>query len=75
MSEERQTGFDGFMPMISQVTISEADTMISTDGDLVKAHTVSITTKNGDSYIFSMDPVDLMRLSFLLLKIASQSIE
>lgn len=68
---ENNSGFSGFMPMISNVNISEAATMISTEGDLVRAHTINIVTKNGDSFVFSMDPVDLMRLAFLVFKVAS----
>jgi hypothetical protein len=46
--------------------------MLSTEGELVRAHTVNIVTKNGDNYVFSMDPVDLMRLAFLVFKVAGQ---
>lgn len=73
MSEEIENAFSGFMPMISYVNISEANTMISTEGELVRAHTVNIVTKNGDNYVFSMDPVDLMRLAFLVFKVAGQN--
>jgi len=72
MSDELDNVFSGFMPMISHVSVSEANAMISTEGELVQAHTVNIVTKNGDSYVFSMDPVDLMRLAFLVFKVASQ---
>lgn len=71
MSDELNDGFTGFMPMISYVNVSEAYTMISTSGELVRAHSVNIVTKSGENYIFSMDPVDLMRLAFLLFKVAS----
>lgn len=70
MSNEFDSGFSGFMPMIGQVNVSEAIQMLSTEGDLVKAHTIRITTKEGNEYVFSIDPSDLMRLTFLLLRIA-----
>lgn len=70
MSEQSNQSFSGFMPMIGQVNVSESATMLSTEGELVKAHTVNIVTKTGDSYVFSMDPVDLMKLVFLLIKVA-----
>jgi hypothetical protein len=47
--------------------------MLSTEGELVRAHTVNIVTKNGDNYVFSMDPVDLMRLAFLVFKVAADN--
>jgi hypothetical protein len=71
MSEEKDQVFSGFMPMISYVNVSESATMLSTEGELVRAHTVNIVTKTGENYVFSMDPVDLMRLAFLLIKVAS----
>lgn len=74
MSKKIDDSFSGFMPMIDHVSVTEATSMISIEGDLVKAHTVNVVTKNGDSYVFSMDPVDLMRLSLLLLKVASGSL-
>lgn len=77
MSDDKEPiedlGFSGFMPMISYVNVSEAATMISTEGELVRAHTFNLVTKNGDNYVFSIDPVDLMRLTFLLLKVAGNN--
>lgn len=73
MSDNNQDGFSGFMPMIHQVNVGQAISMIDTEGNLVKAHSVNIVTKNGDSYVFSMDPVDLMKLAFLLIKVAGEN--
>lgn len=67
--------FSGFMPMINSVNVSELTVMINNDGDLIKAHTIVIETKNGDKHVFSIDNVDLMRLAFLLFKVATHSIE
>lgn len=67
-----ENSFDGFMPMISYVNVSEASVMLDTEGNLTRAHTVNIVTKSGDNYVFSMDPVDLMRLAFLLIKVAGE---
>lgn len=66
MSEE---AFSGFMPMISQINLTQEMTMIDTEGHLVNAHTVTITTKNGQEFVFSINSYDLMRLSFLINKI------
>ena len=63
--------FSGFMPMIDAVNISPAHSMITTEGHLVRAHTFNVVTKDGSNYVFSMDPVDLMRLAFLVFKVAS----
>lgn len=63
--------FSGFMPMIDSINISPANTMITTEGNLVRAHTFNLITKDGSNYVFSMDPVDLMRLAFLVFKVAS----
>lgn len=65
--------FSGFMPMISYVNVSEANVMLSTEGELVRAHTINIVTKDGSNYVFSMDPTDFMRLAFLIFKVASES--
>lgn len=66
MSEE---AFSGFMPMISQINLTQEMTMIDTEGHLVNAHTVTIITKNGQEFVFSINSYDLMRLSFLINKI------
>ncbi len=63
--------FSGFMPMISNVNVSPAGTMLSTQGELVRANTIHIVTKDGGNYVFSIDPSDLMRLVFLLFKVVS----
>lgn len=73
MSEEQDNGFSGFMPMINYVNVSEAAVMLDTEGNLTRAHTFNIVTKDGDNYVFSMDPVDLMRLAFLLFKVAGNN--
>jgi hypothetical protein len=60
--------FDGFMPHISNITISPITSSISGSGDLVPVHCVTIFSGNGDKYIFSISPGDLQRLFFLVLK-------
>jgi len=69
--ESQINDFSGFMPMIDNINISPAHSMITTEGNLVRAHTFNLITKDGSNYVFSMDPVDLMRLAFLVFKIAS----
>lgn len=69
MSEENM--FSGFMPMINQINISKQSQMITTNGDLVNAHTISVTTVSGDNYVFSIDNNDLMKLFFLIMKVVN----
>jgi hypothetical protein len=70
MSEDNV--FDGFMPMIDGVNITPSISMINTDGDLIKAHSIKITTRDGVDYVFSMDTFDLMKLCFLIMKVVNQ---
>jgi hypothetical protein len=70
MSEENS--FDGFMPMIDGVNITPSISMINTDGDLIKAHSIKIATRDGVEYVFSIDPNDLMKLFFLIMKVVNQ---
>lgn len=70
MSEDNS--FDGFMPMIDGVTLTPSISMINTDGDLIKAHTIKILTKDNVEFIFSIDSSDLMRLAFLIFKVINQ---
>lgn len=63
--------FSGFMPMISAINISKESQMINTNGDLVNAHTISIKTYGGESFVFSIDNADLMRLFFLIMKVVN----
>jgi hypothetical protein len=67
MSEEQE--FSGFMPMISQIHLTQEVPMIDTEGGLVSAHTITFTTKDGKDFVFSINNYDLMRLSFLIHKI------
>jgi len=68
MSEEN---FSGFMPMIHQVHLTQESTMINTEGDLVNAHTLTLTTKDGKEFVFSINNYDLMRFFFLISKVVS----
>jgi hypothetical protein len=69
MSEENQ--FSGFMPMIGQVHLTQEMPMIDTEGGLVTAHTLTLTSKDGKEFVFSISNHDLMRLSFLIHKVIS----
>lgn len=68
MSMERES-FSGFMPMIHQVHITTESSMLNTEGDLVMAHTITITTRDGSDHVFSIHNTDLMRLFFLINKV------
>jgi hypothetical protein len=67
MSEEQS--FSGFMPMISQISSSTENTMMNTEGEIMKAHEFKVTTRDNKDYVFSIENVDLMRLYFLIMKI------
>jgi len=73
MSEDNLEAFSGFMPMISQINLTQEIPMLNTEGELVKAHTFKITTRDGTDYVFSIENYDLMKLSFLITKIISSS--
>jgi len=69
MFEESEQSFSGFMPMIGQVHITKESSMLNTDGDLVMAHTITVTTRDGSNHVFSINNADLMRLFFLINKV------
>lgn len=75
MSKETNDSFSGFMPMINQITITPETTMLSTEGELIKAHTITVTTREGDSYVFSMENYSLMKLFFLIPKVIENDIQ
>ncbi len=59
--------FDGFMPAITDITISKPTPSITSNGDLTNVHCVTIKTVQHE-YVFSIQPQDLQRLHFLILK-------
>jgi len=69
MSSNNLEAFSGFMPMISQISLTSENTMLDTEGQIVKAHEFKITTRDNKEHIFSIENIDLMRLYFLIMKI------
>jgi hypothetical protein len=67
---EKDDVFEGFMPTISDVSISKPRESITSNGDLVDVHCITIKTLEKE-YIFSMHPGDLSKLYFLILKVLS----
>jgi hypothetical protein len=59
--------FDGFMPAISDITISKPTASITSNGDLLNVHCITIKAADQE-YIFSIQPQDLQKLYFLILK-------
>lgn len=59
--------FDGFMPAITDVTISKPTTSITSSGDLIEVHCITIKAADKE-YVFSIQPGDLQKLYFLILK-------
>lgn len=62
--------FDGFMPTISNIVISKPTASITSNGDLLDVHCVTIKTLEKE-YVFSISPNDLSKLYFLILKVLS----
>jgi len=62
--------FDGFMPQITNVIISRPTVSITSSGDLLNVHCVTVKTLEKE-YVFSISPSDLAKLYFLILKILS----
>lgn len=69
MPEDNQEIFSGFMPMVSQISLSTENSMLGTEGQIIKAHEFKVTTRDNKDYVFSIENVDLMRLYFLIMKI------
>ena len=68
MSEE-VNGFSGFAQLLHKIDISQETSMISNNGEIVKGHIISLETKDGSEYIFSIENNDLIRLMLLINKI------
>jgi len=64
-----QEPFSGFMPMISDINITQEMSMINNNGDLVSAHTFTVTSRDGSDFVFSIENADLMKLCFLIMKV------
>lgn len=62
--------FDGFMPTITDISISKPTASITSNGDLVDVHCVTIKTLEKE-YIFSISPENLYKVFFLLMKVLS----
>lgn len=60
--------FDGFMPLINDVVISGKTASITSEGELVDVHCLTIKTQEKE-YVFSMLPADMQKLYFLLIKV------
>jgi len=59
--------FDGFMPSITDISISKSTPSITSSGDLLNVHCMTIRAGEQD-YVFSIQPQDLQKLYFLILK-------
>ncbi len=67
MSEKES--FSGFMPMVSQISLSTENVMLNTEGEIMKAHEFRVTTRDNQDYVFSIENIDLMKLYFLIMKV------
>jgi hypothetical protein len=59
--------FDGFMPGITDILISKQTPSITSNGELLNVHCITIKA-NEKEYIFSIQPENLQKLYFLILK-------
>jgi len=59
--------FDGFMPAITDIIISKPTASITSNGDLINVHCVTIKTVDKE-YVFSIQPEHMQKLYFLILK-------
>jgi hypothetical protein len=60
--------FDGFMPLIKNVTVSALTNSLASSGEIVDVHCINIQTVEGHDFVFSMSPHDLHRLNLLIMK-------
>lgn len=60
--------FNGYMPTISDITISKQTPSITSEGKLVNIHCVTVKAAEKE-YVFSIHPEDLAKLYFLILKV------
>jgi hypothetical protein len=60
--------FDGFMPSITDIVISRPTASITSSGDLINVHCITIKTLEQE-HIYSIQPDDLQKLYFLILKV------
>jgi len=67
---EKNGMFDGFMPTITDISISKPTASITSNGDLVDVHCVTIKTLERE-YVFSIAPDNLSKVFFLILKVLS----
>ena len=62
------SSFDGFMPLINNISISSTTQSLGSNGELVDVNCIKITTAQGADFIFSITPLDLHKLSLLIVK-------
>jgi len=65
---ENNNIFDGFMPTITNISISNLTPSITSNGDLIQVHCVTMKTLEKE-YVFSIAPDNLSKLYFLILKV------
>lgn len=66
-----QDDIAGFMPSMESIQVSDRNTMITTDGDLINGYSVRLRLHDGSDIIFSMTEEELQKLFFVILKVLS----
>jgi hypothetical protein len=64
----QQNDFDGFMPSLHDVELTEKTSMITTEGDLIDGHIIKLSLGDDTQVICSATVDQLQKLFFLLLK-------
>lgn len=60
---ENKNVFDGFMPTITNISISNLTPSITSNGDLMQVHCITLKTLEKE-YVFSIAPDNLSKLYF-----------
>jgi hypothetical protein len=60
--------FDGFMPLIKNISVSSLTQSLGSNAELVDVHCIKITTVEGLEFVFSISQLAMHKLSILIVK-------
>jgi len=64
-------GFDGFMPSLDSINISNLIPMLTTEGELIQGYTVKLCLGDSSEVVFSCSEEQLQKIFFTVLKAVS----
>jgi len=67
----KQNDYDGFMPSVHEIEVTEKTSMMTTDGDLIEGHIIKLRLGDETDIICSVTADQLQKLFFVLLKTLS----